>query len=206
MLPKCPSNLPEEIMCAARALASAYATSELRPKLLPEVIRHWDTLIEEWSETVDLPLFVRKQSANIGELLPHAASGRLLAPCDNSPAHWAIITAFSKATAFSIDDVRQEIKNHGVPVCMVMTLTEVAESVMKGVGAKQANASKLGWKVDHIEDVGLNQRGKVEHLSLADLKGHFCRLMKPSNIVLVPSALEGLGDMPAFIDIIRRTE
>jgi hypothetical protein len=170
------------------------------------VIQHWDTLIEEWSEAQDLPLFVRKQNANIGDLLQHKASGRALAPCDNSPAHWSIITAFNRGTAFTINDVRQEIKKHGVPVCMVMTPAEVAESVMKGVGAKQNNASKLGWKVDHIDSVGLNQRRKIEDIDLFDLKNHFCRLMKPSNIVLVPSALKGLGDLPAFLDIIRRAE
>lgn len=103
----------------------------------------------------------------------------------------------------TIKDIRSEISNHKVPVCMVMNLLEIAESRMKGVCAKQLNATKLGWKVDHVTDVGLKKAKKIEDIPLADLQAHFCRLMKPSNIVLVPSTLKGLGDMPAFLTAIR---
>jgi hypothetical protein len=204
MLGKCPDPLPEEIEIAASALAKAYAMSSAKPRLRTDVILHWDQLIEQWSECHDLPLFIRKQSANIGDLLKHKSSGRSLAPCDNSPAHWAIIKAFDRGVEFTLDDVRTAIDRHEVPVTLAMSKAEIAESTMKGVLAKQTNESKLGWKVDHIIDVGLNQRAKVEDIRIEDLKRHFCRLMKPSNIVLVPSRLKGLGDMPAFISFVRQ--
>jgi hypothetical protein len=204
MLSKCPDILPVEIVEAACELARAYATSSIRPRLPENVIQHWDSLIDEWSECEDLPLFVRKQSSDIGDLLKHTASGRGLAPCDNSPAHWTIITAFERGAEFTVDDVRNAIKNHGVPVTLAMSNAEIAEAKMKGVLAKQRNASKLGWKVDHIVDVGLKKRARIEDLPLVDLKHHFCRLMKPSNIVLVPSKLKGLGDLPAFISLLKQ--
>lgn len=206
MLPKCPVPLPPEISRAAEALAVAYANSPMRPRLATDVIAHWDALIDTWSECEDLPLLVRKQAADIGEVLRHRESGRRLAPCDNSPAHWVIVNAFASGRAFTMRDVELALANHGVPVTMAMNLAEIAAATMKGVLAKQPSAYKKGWKVDHIDDVGLGQKLRVEDIPLADLKGHFCRLMKPSNIVLVPSALKGLGDMPAFIEAIKKTD
>ncbi|MEY2563605.1 MAG: hypothetical protein QOH88_1798 [Verrucomicrobiota bacterium] len=204
MLPKCPAPLPPEISSAAEALAVAYANSPMRPRLSADVTAHWDALIEAWAEREDLPLLVRKQAADIGGLLRHRESGRLLAPCDNSPAHWVIVNAFAAGAAFTMRDVELALANHSIPVTMAMNLREIAAATMKGVLAKQPSAYKKGWKVDHLDDVGLGQKLRVEDIPLADLKGHFCRLMKPSNIVLVPSALKGLGDMPAFIAAIKR--
>jgi hypothetical protein len=204
MLQKCPNRLPKEIDEAASRLAQAYAASNIRPRLTVDVVRHWDQLIDDWTECDELPLFIRKQSVNIGDLLRHRASGRALAPCDNSPAHWAVIKAFERGLTFTLSDVRIEVQRHGVPVTMVMNKKEIAESAMKGVLAKQANASKLGWKVDHIVDVGLSQRARIEDIAISDLKDHFRRLMKPSNIVLVPSALKGLGDMSVFIELLKK--
>lgn len=206
MLPKCPVPLPPEISRAAEALAVAYANSPMRPRLAADVITHWDALIDAWSERQDLTLLVRKQAADIGEVLQHRESGRLLAPCDNSPAHWVIVNAFTSGTAFTMGDVELALANDGVPVTMAMNLKEIAAATMKGVLAKQPSAYKKGWKVDHIDDVGLGQKLRVEDIPLADLKGHFCRLMKPSNIVLVPSVLKGLGDMPVFIEAIKKAD
>jgi hypothetical protein len=197
--------LPNEINAAATALGKEYAKSKIRPKLDREILAHWNSLIDEWSDAEDLPLFIRKQSANIGDLLIHSKSGRKLAPCDNSPAHWAIITAWNKGVEFTIEDVRVQLKIHAVPVCMVMNPKEVSGATMKGVCAKQSNASKLGWTVDHIHAVKLGgQSRRIEDTPLESLKKHFRLLMKPSNIVLVPSALKGLGDLPAFLDIVKR--
>lgn len=64
-LERCPKSLPDEIGNAATALAQAYLASTIRPRLSRKVLLHWDRLIDEWSETEDLPLFIRKQSADI---------------------------------------------------------------------------------------------------------------------------------------------
>lgn len=206
MLPTCPAQLPPEICQAADALALAYANSPMRPRLTREVTAHWDDLIDAWSNREDLPLLVRKQAADIGEILQHHGTGRALAPCDNSPAHWVVVNAFASGVAFTIRDVELALANHRIPVTMAMNLQEIAAAAMKGVLAKQPSAYKKGWKVDHIDDVGLGQKLRVEEIPLADLKSHFCRLMKPSNIVLVPSVLKGLGDMPAFLEAVKRAD
>jgi hypothetical protein len=114
-----------------------------------------------------------------------------------------VVTAFALGTAFTMKDVEAAIANHAIPVTMAMSNEEIANAKMKGVLAKQPSAYKKGWKVDHIDDVGLGHNQRVEDIAMADLKSHFCRLMKPSNIVLVPKVLKGLGDMPAFIAAIK---
>jgi len=88
---------------------------------------------------------------------------------------------------------------------MVMKTFEIDACEMTGVLAKtkENNASTYDWKVDHINEVGLKQCMRIQEMPTEDLKNHFRRLMKPSNIVLVPSALKGLGDMPAFINHIK---
>jgi hypothetical protein len=206
-VPVCPKQLPDDILKAAQNLAAAYWNSPIRPQLSDEVIKHWDTLIDAWADDETLPLFIRKQSADIGSILQHGTSLRSLAPCDNSPAHWAMITAFSKGTRIGLADIKATVAKHGIPVTMAMSKADIAASAMKGVLAKikGTNASDYGWKVDHIDEVGLKQRRRIQEMAISDLKSHFKRLMKPSNIVLVPSALKGLGDMPAFIRYIKQS-
>lgn len=206
-VPICPKELPENILQAAQRLAAAYWDSPIRPKLSEDVIQHWDSLIDAWADDVTLPLFIRKQSADIGSILQHGASLRPLAPCDNSPAHWVVITAFSTGRRFSLAEIKAAIEKHAIPVTMAMSKADIVASAMKGVLAKTKgfNASDYGWKVDHVDDVGLKQRLRIQEMPIGDLKDHFKRMMKPSNIVLVPSVLKGLGDMPAFIRYIKHS-
>jgi hypothetical protein len=58
---------------------------------------------------------------------------------------------------------------------------------------------------DHIDDVG-HQRLSIQDMALPDLKSHFRRLMKLSNIVLVLSVFKGLGDIPAFFEASKRLD
>lgn len=201
----CPKPLPRDLTEAASQLAKAYLDSPIRPNLAPEVVRHWDALISAWSESKEMPLLIRKQGADIGDLLIHRNTGRLLAPCDNSPAHWVISKAFTKGTKFKLKDVKNAITRHEIPVTMAMSNKDIEASRMKGVLAKmkEINVSKLKWKVDHIDEVGLKQRLLIQEMEIGDLKAHFVRLMSPSNVILVPSVLKGLGDLPIFIEEIR---
>ena len=199
MLNNCPKQLPSDINDAATNLARAYLKSDLRPRLDPKVLSHWDKLIDEWIKSKDLPLFIRKQSADIGDILHHRPTGRTLAPCDNSPAHWAILTAFQNGENYTLDDIRKSLDDHLIAVTMTMSKADVDASKMKGQLVKLGSANDKGWKVDHIENVGLKQRIRIQDMNISDLELHFRRLMSPSNIILVPSTLKGLGDMPMFI-------
>ena len=50
----------------------------------------------------------------------------------------------------------------------------------------------------------LQSVAKIENMPIDSLKRHFRQLMKPSNMILIPTALKGLGDLPSFLSIIKR--
>ncbi len=203
MLPTCPGEMPPDILAAAEALSVAYAQSPMRPRLDQAVLRHWDDLINAWSEDASLPMFIRKQRANRGRPVKHLATERLLVPCDNSPAHWAVVTAFDAGIAIDLDGIRQTYQN--VPVAMALSAKEGQTAQFRAVLGRRHCVNTYGWKLDHVEEVGLNARARIEGMDIEALKRHFRLLMKPSNIVLVPAALKGLGDLPTFLDTIKRS-
>src|SRR5690242_13538995 len=202
MLPNCPDQMPPEILRAAEALSVAYAQSQLRPRLALPVLQHWDKLIDDWSEDMRLPLFIRKHSGNRGSSVIHLSTGRVLVPCDNSPAHWAMATAFSKGVSITMDILRGVHRQ--IPAAMILKATESKTAQFKASLGKY-NVSIYGWRLDHIEDVGLNTRTEIDSMNMETLKNHFHLLMKPSNIVLVPTALKGLGDLPMFLSTLKRS-
>ena len=203
MLPTCPNEMPPEIMKAAEALALAYTKSQLRPRLEQPVLRHWDKLIDDWSDDESLPLFIRKQRANRGSLVKHLGRGRVLVPCDNSPAHWAVASAFSEGLVVTLNTIR--VTYHEIPAAMILTAVESKTAQFKATLLRKHNVNAYGWKLDHIQDVGLNSRAAIERMEMESLKQHFRLLMKPSNIILVPMALKGLGDLPMFLSIVKRS-
>lgn len=206
-VPRCPNELPPDLLRATEALAKAYLQSNIRPRLEVDVLRHWDKLIEEWADS-DLPLFVRKQRGEIGAILIHSVTNRSLAPCDNSPAHWAVITAHLRGACITLDDVRDALERNEIPVTMAMSKADIEASQMKGILARcrAVNAGRYGWKVDHIDEVGLKRGKKIQEIPIDPLKHHFKLLMKPSNMVLVPSKLKGLGDMPGFLALLKEEQ
>lgn len=50
----------------------------------------------------------------------------------------------------------------------------------------------------------MNQKGSIQEMAINDLKRHFRKLMKISNIILIPSILKGLGDMPVFLEHLKK--
>ncbi|MGO9200738.1 MAG: hypothetical protein ACLQM8_09380 [Limisphaerales bacterium] len=202
MLPTCPDEMPPDILAAAEALSVAYAHSPIRPRLAQPVLRQWGGLIDAWSEDSSLPLFIRKWRDNRGSTVKHLATGRLLVPCDNSPASWAVATAFAAGIATELEGIHHGFQH--IPIAMVLSPKERQTAQFTAVLLPHHNVNTYSWKLDHIEGVGLNRRAAIEGMDIEALKRHFRLLMKPSNIVLVPMALKGLGDLPMFLDIIKR--
>jgi hypothetical protein len=63
-----------------------------------------------------------------------------------------------------------------------------------------------GWKLCHIEGVGLRSPTLLEDFPIDRLVAHFKLLLKPSNHFLVPLSWAGLGELPEVIDEIRKYE
>ncbi len=188
MLPTCPPQLPNELRAPILAFASAWATSPLRPRVRPELVHAWNELLREWIRTPALPLFVRKEAARRGPAPTHP-SGRTLLPCDNSPAVWAFTLAL-EGSCPSLDEVADLAVNGKIPV--------------KFAELKRFQAFyTAGWKLAHIDGVGLGTRTPLEELSLDKLQEHMRLLLSPSNHFAVPKVWAGLGEVPEVIEVIR---
>jgi hypothetical protein len=68
-----------------------------------------------------------------------------------------------------------------------------------GVLGKCAGTSESGWKLAHIDAVGLGGRGELSTYSSSELQGHFRRFMAPANMFVVPAEWGGLAETAEFI-------
>lgn len=169
-----------------------------------------------------MPLHIRKADGNRGSVVVHD-SGRQLVPVDNSVAHWAFALALCGAKP-TLSDVRLWIGEDRIPVAMALAKAEQAQATYRrlmptaprragsadaieavvagGMRFAPPSLNALGWKVCHIEPVGIG-RGDIRSLRMDTLTDHFRRYLDPSNMFLVPKAWSGLGEMPEMIDAAR---
>jgi hypothetical protein len=194
-----PVAMPEKV----RELGRIWAASELRPRLNAEIKNHWDSLIQAWAGS-DLPLAVRKSGRIRGGISNHL-SGRKIVLTDNSPAQWAFSRAFS-GLKYSIDDIRELFQRDEIPFAYATKRSEKDKMVFKCTLRDRDNVNKYGWKLCHIDDVGLSTSTRPEQLPLDTLIRHFCLLLMPSNHFLVPLTWAGFGELPEIIDEIRKFE
>lgn len=187
----CPSQLPAELRDPLLAFASAWSSSPLRPRVRPEVARAWDALLHEWIHTPAIPLFIRKDSARRGPAPTHP-TGRTLVPCDNSPAVWAFSLAL-EGECPTLAEVAALAANGGIP----------AEFPKLGRFGAFYTA---GWKLAHVDGVGLRTRVPLEELPLDTLQEHMRLLLSPSNHFAVPKVWAGLGEIPEVIEVIRAAD
>lgn len=200
-LEQAPARAPNSIAESLAAAAKGWAADPLRPRVDSSVSRHWDTLLDQWVAAPDLPLFVRKAKDNRGHALAHS-SGRVIVPTDNSPAHWSIVSAHLGLLP-TLDDVRALFAADQIPVAMVISRAEKAGARFRCTRSSVPNPNALGWKVAHIDDVGLGYTGNVLEVTLQVLAAHHRRFLAPSNIFLVPKDYAGVAETPEFIDAFR---
>lgn len=189
----CPAELPADLRERVRELAAAWAGHPTRPTPTPEVAAAWDMMIHAWARATDLPLFVRKHRDDRGQVLAHASS-RALVPVDNSPAQWAYALACRGVTC-TLDDVRALLAADEVPVAMIFKGAERAGArYRRTLGA--GGTADAGWKLGHIEPVGMRTAAPVTALPIATLEAHHRLLLSPSNLFVVPLAWAGLAELP----------
>lgn len=200
-LPHCPATLSDELHEPLRQLANAWANCDSRPKVSAEVEAQWTAMLEAWIADDTLPLFIRKPSSSRGKLLAHS-TGRRLIPADNSPAQWAFSMAL-QGNCPTMDEIHQLIESDRIPIAMILKTVEREQASYRCPLGKAENLNMVGWKLAHIESIGLRQRGELEDTAMERLETHFLRFMDPNNMFLVPKAWAGLGEMPEMIDAVR---
>jgi hypothetical protein len=131
--------------------------------------------------------------------------GRELIISDNSPAQWAFSQAYTGKMP-DLSEIRQMLANDVIPFSYVTKAAEKTQMKYRCTLAGCDNVNKSGWKLCHIEAVGLSTRVPPADVPLEKLLEHFRMLMSPSNHFLVPLRWAGLGEVPEFIQAIRLVE
>lgn len=194
-LVRCPDRLPQDIVALIEQFGRAWADSPLRPRPSPAVMAQWSALLEAWVEDHELPLFVRKHAGNRGSVILHA-SGRALVPCDNSPAQWAFVMA-TGGECPTLREIKSMFAEDAIPVAMIQKAAERASAKQRCTLSRQFSVNHHGWKLAHIQQIGLNERTVISALPMERLAAHFRALMSPSNMFVVPLAWAGIAEIEA---------
>lgn len=196
------NHFPDELTDPLRQFSMAWATSDLRPKPDRTTLAHWTEMINSWVASDDMPLFIRKKASGRGNIVQHPA-GRKLLQVDNSPAQWVYSLAMSQKKP-SLQEIRDLIRKDQIPIAMILTREENKHATLLCSLTADYNVNILGWKLAHIEGVGLNTRTPLEEQPIEVLKQHFVRLMMPTNMFLIPIELGGLAEVQIVIDEMKK--
>jgi hypothetical protein len=196
---------PAEVNQFISEAAQTWLRSPARPRPTPNVEVQLDELIDAWIEDQRLPLLIRK--GGLRGVVQRHRTGRKVVAVDNSPAHWMLATALLGHEP-SIEKVHDALVSGELPVAMIMKASErkAGPTYTGTLGASRVGAllNKKGWKVCHIEEVGLRTRASITDIEMALLRRHFALLMKPSNMFVVPKSHGGFGELPEVLQEMRR--
>jgi hypothetical protein len=126
----------------------------------------------------------------------------MVVPADNGPAHWSLTLAF-RGKMPTVGDVREILKRDEIPVAMAFTATEKVGAHYRCTRSMIDGPNARGWKVAHIDDIGLGYAGALEQIAPARLSEHFKKFLAPSNMFLVPKAYAGIAETPEFVQVFR---
>ena len=199
-IPSCPEELPGGLQNKVLNLAAGWARSRQRPRVLPAVLDAWDELIEAWLSDHALPIYLRRARDPRGKRVS-LPGGRSVVAVDNSPPQWAYALALNRICP-TLEEISTLQERDQVPVAMVFKKSEKEVATYKCPGGRDTLNSN-GWKLCHIEPVGLHSRKDTGDLPVKTIEDHFRKLMSPRNMFVVPKVLSGLGELPEMFDAIR---
>jgi hypothetical protein len=191
-----------EISNSLRELGRAWAISPSRPRIDTKALQAWKDLARAWASS-SLPLVIRKSGLARGSVIRHE-SGRDLVIADNSPAQWAFNRAFGGAV-YALADVISLMEMDQIPFTYIAKASEKPLMRYKCTLKAEDNINARGWKLCHIQEIGLGTRTPIERLEIGTLVNHFIRFVDPNNHFLVPLAWGGLGEVPEVIESIAGT-
>ena len=173
---------------------------ELSPKKIKndnEFIWEWESDVINWKENKNLPLIVRKGSGIRGSELVHI-TGRRIIITDNSFSQWVYSNVLD-GIVYSLDDIDKMLKNDEIPMCFARKKEDANKIKFKKVLGNYS-VNKRGWKLCHIDSVGLNSKAPIQKIDINELEKHFIKLGNPQNMFLLPLEIGSLGEIQEFIE------
>lgn len=178
-------------------LGKFWKKSETNPKISEKVLSKWERLIDDWINDETLPIIIRKQTSIRGSETTHD-SGRKIVTTDNSFSQWIYCNVLNGNT-YSIEEIKDLLKKDNIPMSFAIKASEKEKiKYKKTLGNYSIN--KRGWKLCHIDPVGLKTKQSLEKIDIQDLENHFKKLANPRNMFLLPLQIGSLGEIQEFID------
>jgi len=187
----------EKIRNQIKELGKIWRESEHNPKASSIIVDSWDNLVSEWIQDKSLPLIIRRSKELRGHVYHHC-SGREIVISDNTVAIWVSYHVINRKT-ISLSEIRKLLENKELPITLSFDGKKKEKdgaTYTKVLG----NYNLKGWRVCHIEPVGLNSRKAIEEIDISILEEHFWRYLSPKNMFLIPKNIAGLGEIQEFID------
>jgi|GEM_PF-747359 len=201
-IPGCPEELSGRLQNKILSLAAGWARSSQRPRVLPAVLDAWDELIEAWLQDFETPVYYRRSRDSRGERIS-LQGGRPGVAVDNSPAQWAYALAL-KGICPTLGEISVLQERDQIPVALALEKSEKGVATYKCCLPGRGNLNKRGWKLCHIEGVGLLERKETGELPIEKLEDRFRKLLSPRNMFVVPKDRSGLGELPEMIAAVRK--
>lgn len=201
-LPSAPAAAQAWAAPAIEELAHTWSVHPERPRLDSERERAWDDLIEWWVADSDHPLPVRsKSTGRRGSVLE--IDRRTVVFTDNSPAQWLFARSVLQGWAPSAAELDSVLAAKEMPVAQILRRDERETATWTTTLAQVPSTGALGWRLHHIDPVSKGR--PLEKWTVGDVEDHARRFLRPANMFVLPAELKGLGEVPAFIEAIRRT-
>ncbi len=128
-----------------KKLGQMWHSSANNPDVSKDVLKHWNTLIDEWVKDKSVPLIVRKNTEMRGRSFIHP-TGREIIISDNTFVIWAFSRVLENKV-FTVAQIKDMLERNEIPMVYMQTkyIKENAK-YSKPLGVNAIN----GWKLCHI--------------------------------------------------------
>ena len=178
-IPQAPEKIPMRITDLIENVGQEWKLFNENNLFEKDILDHWHDLIIAWADDSSLPLFVRNSAKSRGSFIVHK-TGREIIYCDNSPAQWVAEKVFMKEKA-TLDTIRQYINNDQIPFKFASKKDEQKHAKYKCILNNRLN--KAGWKLCHIEKVGLGNQKNISDQDIGSIREKFTLLLDPKNFL-----------------------
>jgi hypothetical protein len=166
------------------------------PKVSNDLLYYWEDLISEWKNADDLPLVVRKQTAIRGSEVTHKSDKKIIIT-DNSFSQWIYYNILNHKK-YTLSEIEELLEKDEIPFSYaIKKIDKERVKYKKCIGNYSVN--KQGWKLCHINQVGIKSSEPIENMEIEELKKHFTKLANPKNMFLIPLEIGGIGEISEFI-------